>query len=188
MQRTEEVIAHDVLNNAFDTGFTGADGSALCVTGHANAGSAGGTQANRPTTAADLTQASLEAGLIDIDNFRDENAQRIIIRPKKICVSRSDRFNLTKILETKFKVGSADNDVNVIANLDLEPVITNYLTDQDAWFITTDAANGLKFIWRRRPDLNRDNDGSTQNLSIITTSRFDTGFTDWRGVYGSPGA
>ena len=188
MQRTEEVLAHAVLNSAFDTAVTGADGSVLCATAHANAGSAGGTQANRPTTASDLTQASLEAALIDIDNFRDENAQRIIINPRKVIVSRSDRFNLTKILETKFKVGSADNDVNVIANLNLEPVVSNYLTDQDAWFITTDALNGLKFIWRRRPDLNRDNDADTQNLSIITTSRFDTGYTDWRTCWGSPGA
>ena len=188
MQRGEEVIAHAVLNDAFDATVTGADGEELCMTTHPNAGSAGGTQSNRPTTAADLTQASLEAALIDVDNFRDENAQRIIIRAKKIAVSRSDRFNLTKILETKFKVGSADNDVNVIANLDLQPIISNYLTDQDAWFIITDALNGLKFLWRRRPDLTRDNDGNTQNLSIITTSRFDTGYTDWRGCYGSPGA
>lgn len=188
MIRTEETVAHSVLNNAFDATVTGADGVSLSSTAHPNAGSAGGTQQNTLTTAADLTQTSLEAALIDIDNFRDENNNRIIVTPKQVAVSRSDRFNLAKILETKYKVGSADNDVNILANLALEPVISNYLTDQDAWFVTTDAMNGLKFLWRRRADLNRDNDSSTQNLSIITTSRFDVGFTDWRGVYCVPGA
>ena len=186
MSRTEETVATNVLNNGFDTGFTGADGQPLFSLSHPNAG--GGTQANRPTTNADLTQTSLEQAIIDISNFRDERNQRMVVKPKALVVSRSDYFNSTKILNTQYKVGSADNDINVINSLGIELVVTNYLTDQDAWFLTTSVANGLTFYQRRAADIDRDNDINTQNLSIVTTMRFDTGWTDWRGVYGSAGA
>lgn len=188
MARTEETMGTAVLNNGFDTAFTGADGVTLFNTAHPNSGSSGGTQGNRPTTAVDLTQTSLESAIIDIMNFRDANGQRIQVNPKTLVVSRSDYFNASKILQTKTKVGSADNDVNIISNLPIKLVVTNYLTDQDAWFLVTDATNGLTFMVRREADLERDNDISTQNLAMVTTMRFDTGWTDWRGAWGSPGA
>jgi hypothetical protein len=188
LRRTEETIAHNVLNNGFDTAFTGADGSALFSTTHANSGSGGGTQSNTPATAADLTETSLEAGIIAARNFRDANNQRISIEPKKLVVSNFDFFNASKILKTKQKVGTADNDINMVAMMDLELIASSYLTDPDAWFIITDAENGLTFYRRREATIERDNDISTQNLAIVTTTRFDTGWTDWRGVWGSPGA
>lgn len=188
MARTEETMAASVLNNGFDAGYTGADGVALFSAAHPNSGSAGGTQSNTPATAVDLTQTSLESAIIDIMNFRDANGQRITISPKTLLVPRSDYFNATKILETKQRVGTADNDVNVISNLNIALVVNNYLTDQDAWFLTTDAMNGLTFMIRRDADLERDNDINTQNLAMVSTMRFDTGWTDWRGVWGSPGA
>jgi hypothetical protein len=188
MVRTEEVQATGVLNAGFDAAVTGADGQPLFSTAHPNAGSSGGTQSNRPAVAADLTQTSLEAAIIAVRDFRDENGQRIMIQPKKLVVSNSDFFNATKILQTEYKVGSADNDVNVISGLGLELVVTTYLTDPDAWFLVTDAANGLTFYRRRPATIERDNDVSTQNLNIVTTERFDVGFTDWRTAYGSPGA
>jgi hypothetical protein len=188
MVRTEEVQATGVLNSGFDASVTGADGQALFSTAHPNAGSGGGAQSNRPAVAADLTQTSLEAAIIAVRDFRDENNQRIMIQPKKLVVSNSDYFNATKILQTEYKVGSADNDVNVISGLGLELVVTTYLTDPDAWFLVTDAVNGLTFYRRRAATIERDNDVSTQNLNIVTTERFDVGFTDWRTAYGSPGA
>lgn len=188
MGRTEETQATAVLNNGFDSAFSGADGQALFSTAHPNAGDLGGTQSNTPATAADLTQTSLEAAIISIMDFRDENNQRMNFAAKALIVSRSDYFNATKILQTKYKVGAADNDVNVIANLNLDLVVTNYLIDQDAWFVKTNAMNGLTFYTRRPAGIDRDNDISTQNLAIVTSMRFDTGFTDWRGAYGSPGA
>ena len=188
MVRTEEVQATGVLNSGFDASVTGADGQSLFSTAHPNAGSGGGTQSNRPAVAADLTQTSLEAAIIAVRDFRDENNQRSMIQPKKLVVSNSDFFNATKILQTEYKVGSADNDVNVISFLGLELVVTTYLTDPDAWFLVTDAANGLTFYRRRAATIERDNDVSTQNLNIVTTERFDVGFTDWRTAYGSPGA
>lgn len=188
MGRTEETQATAVLNNGFDAAFAGADGQPLFSTAHPNSGDAGGTQRNTPTTAADLTQTSLESAIIDIMDFRDENNQRMNYSAKALIVSRSDYFNATKILQTKYKVGAADNDVNVISNLNLDLVVTNYLIDQDAWFVKTNAMHGLTFYTRRPATIERDNDISTQNLAIVTTMRFDTGYTDWRGAWASPGA
>lgn len=188
LRRTEETVAHNVLNNGFDPAFTGADGQALFSTAHPNSGSGGGTQANTPTTASDLTETSLEAAIIAVRNYRDANNQRISIEPKKLVVSNNDVFNATKILKTQYKVGTADNDISVVAMLNLELIDSSYLTDPDAWFLITDATNGLTFYRRRAAGINRDNDVSTENLAIVTTTRFDTGWTDWRGAYGNPGA
>lgn len=190
MRRTEETIATAVLNNAFDTSIVGADGQPLCSASHPNAGSTGGTQSNLLGTPADLTQTSLENLLIQAENTRDENNQRIALPAKKqLIFSRSDKFNAAKILQTQYKVGSTDNDINVIANMDIEPVETNYLTDQDAWFLRNGIRNGLTFYTRRAADMQPDNDRSgTQNEAMVTTMRFSVGWTDWRDIFGSAGA
>jgi phage major head subunit gpT-like protein len=188
MVRTEEVMATGVLNNGFDATVTGADGQPLFAAAHPNAGSSGGTQRNTPATPADLTQTSLEAAIIAVRDFRDDNGQRALFEPRKLVVSINDSFNAQKILQTEYKVGSSDNDVNIISMMNLELTITNYLTDPDAWFLITDVTNGLTFYRRRAATIERDNDVSTQNLAVITTQRFDVGFTDWRTAFGNPGA
>lgn len=190
LRRTEEIIAHGPLNSAFDSSIVGADGQSLCSASHPNSGSGGGTQGNMPSVAADLTQTSLEQAFIDTENFRDENNQRISMPQKRrLLVSRSDMYNAPKILKTQYKVGSADNDVNVIAEQPIELVVSNYLVDQDAWFLQNGIRNGLKFKRRRAADIERDNDRvGTQNLAIVTTTRFSVGWTDWRDIYGSAGA
>jgi hypothetical protein len=188
LRRTEERVAHNVLDNGFDAAFTGADGVQLFSTAHPNSGSGGGTQSNTAATAADLTETALEAAVIAVRNFRDANNQRISIEPKKLVVSNFDFFNASKILKTKQKVGTADNDINMVAMMDLELIASSYLTDPDAWFVVTNAENGLTFYRRREATIERDNDISTQNLAIVTTTRFDAGWTDWRGAWASPGA
>jgi phage major head subunit gpT-like protein len=186
MKDVQEVVAHNILNNAFNTGFTGADGSALCVTNHSLVG--GGTGQNTLTTAADLTQTSLETAIQDILNYTDDQGLRMKVDVKKLIVPTGLNFTARKILETQYATGSTDNDVNIISNMGIEPIITPYLTDTDAWFLITDMDNSLTFFIRRNADLSRDNDFGTDNLKIKTTMRFSAGFTDWRGVYGSPGA
>ena len=186
--RTEETVATAVLNNAFDSSITGADGLSLCNSAHLLTGAAGGTWSNVPSVAVDLTQTSLESAFIDVLNLRDANNQRLNYTPKQIIVSRGDFFNAQKILKTQKKVGSADNDVNIINELGLELVVTNYLTDQDAWFLRNGVPNGLTFYNRRAADIDRDNDRvGTQNLAIVTTKRFSVGWTDPRDIWGSQG-
>lgn len=189
MVRTEETVATASLNNAFDSSIVGADGQPLCATAHPFSGSGGGTWTNTPAVAADLTQTSLEAAFIDVLNLRDANNQRLSYQPQQLIVSRGDFFNAQKILKTQYKTNSADNDVNIISELGLELTWTNYLTDQDAWFLRNGVPNGLTFYRRRDAEMERDNDRvGTQNLAIVTTTRFSVGFTDPRDIYGSPGA
>lgn len=189
MVRTEETVATAKLNNAFDASITGADGVSLVNSAHTNSGSSGGTWSNTPSVAVDLTQTSLESAFMDVLNLRDANNQRLNYTPKQLIVSRSDYFNAQKILKTQYKTGSADNDVNIISELGLELVWTNYLTDQDAWFLRNGVPNGIVFYRRRAADMERDNDRvGTQNLAIVTTTRFSVDHTDPRDIWGSAGA
>ncbi len=189
MVRTEETLATAKLNNAFDTSITGADGKALCASDHPFSGSAGGTWSNVPSVAVDLTQTSLESAFQDVLNLRDANNQRLNYQPKQLIVSRGDFFNAQKILKTQYKTGSADNDVNIISELGLELVWTNYLTDQDGWFLRNGVPNGLVFYRRRAVEMERDNDRvGTQNLAMVTTTRFSVDHTDPRDIWGSQGA
>lgn len=185
MKDLQEVVAHNILNNAFNTGFTGADGSALCVTNHALVG--GNTASNTPATAVDLTQTSLEQAIQSLMDFTDDQGLKMVVQPKKIVVPTASNFTVRKILETQYATGSADNDKNIISNMGIEPIISPYITDNDSWYLITDAPDSLMFFIRRNAELERDNDFSTQNLKLLTTMRFSTGFADWRGVYAVPG-
>lgn len=186
MRQTEEVVSTQILNSAFDSTYTGSDGVSLCSTAHPLVGGSTGT--NTPATAADLTQTSFEQGIIDVMDIRDEQGLRINVEVKTLVVPRSLYFTGTKLLNTKFEVGSANNAINVLADMNIKLVATNYLTDQDAWFLQTNVKNGLTFFQRRAAELDRDNDFNTDNLKIKTSQRFSVGWTDWRNIYGSPGA
>lgn len=186
MRELEEIVHTNILNNGFTAGFTGADGQTLFSTSHPLV--AGGTFSNRPTVAADLSETSMEDAVIAVGYFRDDQNKRINAKVKGIVVPTDLRFVATKILETKYNVGTNNNDVNVISNMGIKPVITNYLTDTDAWFLVTDVPNGLRGYVRREAEVERFNDDRTQNLNIVSTKRFSAGWTDPRGVYGSPGA
>ncbi len=185
MRQTEEIVATNVLNNAFAT--TGPDGVALISSAHPLVGS-GATGTNTPTNAADLTQTSLEQGIIDVKDFRDDQSLRLNTSVEKLVTGRSYFFTARKILETQYETTTANNDVNVISNMSIKPVTTNFITDQDAWFLMTDNPSKLKFFRRRAAEIQKDNDFNTDNLKVKTSTRFSTGFDDWRCIYGTAGA
>lgn len=185
LRQTEEIVGTNVLNNAFST--TGPDGVSLINSAHPLVGT-GSTVSNTPSVASDLTQTSLEQGIIDVADFRDDQNLRLNTQVKKIVVPRSLIFTARKILETQYQTQSANNDINIISNMNIEPVITNFLTDQDAWFLITDSPSQLKFFRRRKAEIQKDNDFNTDNLKIKTSTRFSAGFDDWRAVYGTAGA
>lgn len=188
MIHQEESVHTNVLNNAFSSSFTGPDGQPLCSSVHPLVG--GGTFKNRPDDSSDLTQTSLENAILDIMDFRDDQGKRLNINPKQIVVPRTLNFTVKKILETQYKVGSNDNDLNIIASMNIEPIVTNFLTDTDAWFLVNDIeAGGLTSYVRRETEISNFSDDRTQNLNIVATKRFATGVpADPRAVYGSPGA
>lgn len=190
MREVEEVVAHNVFNYGFDaTNYPQADGSAFFSTSHQLVGISGGTIANTPATATDLSMTSLEQGIIAIMDFVDDQGLKRMFRPTTLVVPTALSMTARKILETEYAVGSADNDKNIVASYNLKLVVSPYLTDNDAWFLVTDAPSGLKFKVRRAPDFARHNEFNTQNMLLAGSSRFSCGVTDSaRAAYASPGA
>ena len=185
MRQTEETVHWNHINNATSASFTGADGVALSSASHVLVN--GATYANQPTTASDLTQAALEQAFIDISNYVDDQGLRINLKPVWLVVSTSDRFNAERILETKYAVGSADNDINPIEGK-LKLLVVPWITDTDQWTLVTDVDNGFKSLWAWESKMDRDNDFNTKNLMMTCDMRFSSGWTDPHCAYISAGA
>ena len=188
LRQTKETVGANVLNRAFTSGYTGGDGSILCVSSHANV--AGGTWSNVLSTAADLSEAALEQAVIDMGKWTDDRGMKIAVRPKKIVVPVDLDFEVNKILKTEYEVGTANNTVNLVRSRFPGGVaINHYLTDTDAWFIlTSEDQNGLKHFERAPDSFDMDNDFDTSNAKFKAESRYSFGWTDPRAVFGSAGA
>ena len=189
MAHTKQVKAAAVLNNAFNSSFTGGDGVELCSLAHPLG--AGGTFANEPSTAADLNETSLENALIDISTFVDERNMIIALRGAKMIIPPQLQFIADRLLESTLRPGSADNDVNAVKNMGMVPegyTVNHFLTDPDAFFIKTDAPNGFKHFERSPMRTNMEADFDTGNMRFKARERYSFGFSDPRCVFGSPGA
>ena len=188
MAYTKQVKAAAPLNNGFSA-YQSGDGVALFSTAHPLVG--GGTNANRPTVAADLNETSLEDAVINIAAYTDERGLLIACRPRKLIVPSSLQFVATRLLETEMRVGTADNDINAIKSNGAIPEgygINHFLTDDDAWFIMTDCPNGMKHFERVALETSMDGDFDTGNVRYKARERYSFGVSDPLGVYGSPGA
>jgi hypothetical protein len=191
MAYTKQVKAAAILNQ----GFTGSgnptygDGKVLFATDHPLV--SGGTNSNRPTTGADLNETSLEAAVIQIAGWTDERGLLIAAKPKKLIIPPSLQFVATRILETENRVATADNDINALKNNGSIPegyTVNHWLTDSNAWFLTTDVPNGLKHFVRTPLSTGMDGDFDTGNVRYKSRERYSFGVSDSLGVYGSPGA
>jgi len=189
MANTKQVKAASVLNNAFNSSFKGGDGKELCATDHPTTG--GGNFSNELAVAADLNETSLEQALIDIAAFIDERGLKIATRGLKMIVPPSLQFTVERILVSDLRVGTGDNDLNAIKSMGLLPQgyrVNHYLTDPDAWFIKTDAPNGLKHFNRSPLKTTMEGDFETGNVRYKARERYSFGFSDPRGIFGCPGA
>jgi len=189
MANTKQVKAAAVLNNAFNSRFTGGDGKELIATDHPLAN--GGTFSNELATAADLNETSLEQSLIDIAAFVDERGLRIAIQGRKLIIPKELQFTAERILKTPLRTATADNDINAIKNMGMIPEgyrVNHFLTDTDAFFIMTDAPNGLKHFVRSPIKTAIEGDFDTGNVRFKARERYVFGFSDPRGIFGSPGA
>tara|TARA_R100001440_G_scaffold15287_3_gene25933 strand:- start:16685 stop:17596 length:912 start_codon:yes stop_codon:yes gene_type:complete len=189
MANTKQVKGANVLNNAFDSSFTGGDGKELCATDHPL--TSGGTFRNELSTAADLSETSLEQSLIDISAFVDERGLKIALQGVKMIIPKELQFTAERILRSPQRTGTADNDINALNNMGMVPQgyrINHYLTDTDAFFIMTDAPNGLKQFVRAPIKTAIEGDFDTGNVRFKARERYSFGFSDPRGVFGSPGA
>jgi len=197
MRQTKEIIAANIFNRAFNTGYAGGDGASLIASaGSASVGGsatapnvAGGTYTNGSSAAVDLSEAALEQACIDIADFKNDRGLKIAVRPRKLVLPKELMFEANRILKTDGRVGTDLNDINAIKTMGMIPevVVNHYLTDTDAWFILTDVKDGLKYFERRADEFGMDEDFDTENAKYKATARYSFGFTDRRGIYGSPG-
>jgi len=188
MANTKQVKAANVLNNAFNSSFAGGDGKELCATNHPTIA---GTFSNELGTSADLNETSLEQSLIDIAAFTDERGLKIAARGMKMIIPSELQFTAERLMKSAGKVGSPNNDVNAIASMGMIPqgyVVNNFLTDTDAFFIKTDVPNGMKMFVRSPIKTAMEGDFDTGNVRYKARERYSFGFSDPRGIFGSPGA
>ena len=188
MANTKQVKAANVLNNAFDSSFAGGDGVELCSTLHPTIA---GTVSNELGTSADLNETSLEQALIDIAAFTDERGLKIAARGLKLIIPSELQFTAERLMKSAQRVGTADNDINAINSMGMIPqgyTVNNFLTDTDAFFIKTDVPNGLKMFVRSPIKTAMEGDFDTGNVRYKARERYSFGFSDFRGIFGSPGA
>lgn len=187
MATTKQIKAAAVLNGAFTTA-VGGDGKPLCATDHPTL--SGPDLRNELSTPADLSETSLEQALIDIAAFTDERGLKIAVRGLKLIVPKELQFTSDRILKSTLRVGTADNDINAIKNMGMVPqgyTVNHYLTDPDAWFIKTDAPNGMKMFERVAFKTGFEGDFDTGNVRYKARERYSFGYSDPRGIFGSPG-
>ena len=189
MANTKQVKAANVLNNAFTAGSSaGGDGKALCADDHPTIA---GSFKNELSTAADLNETSLEQSLIDIAAMTDERGLKIAARGVKMIIPSELQFTAERLMKSQGRTGTADNDINAVVSMGMIPqgyVVNNYLTDTDAFFIKTDVPNGLKMFVRSPIKTAMEGDFDTGNVRYKARERYSFGFSDPRGIFGSPGA
>jgi len=188
MANAKQVKAANVLNRAFNSSYTGGDGLELCSTAHVIVS---GTEQNELSTAADLNETSLEQAMIDIAALTDERGLKIAAQGRKMIVPAALQFTAERLLKSVGRTGTADNDISAVVSMNVIPqgyVVNHYLTDTDAWFIKTDVPNGLKHFVRAPIKTAMEGDFETGNVRYKARERYSFGWSDWRGVFGSPGA
>ena len=191
MAYTKQVKAANVLNNGFTNSaqYYGGDNVPLFSSAHPLV--SGGTNSNIPSTPADLNETSLENAVIQIAAWTDERGLLIAAKPRKLIVPPALQFVATRLLETELRVGTNDNDVNALKNNGSIPegyTINHFLTDNNAWFLTTDVPNGMKHFVRSPMATSMDGDFDTGNVRYKARERYSFGWSDPLGMYGSQGA
>ena len=187
MANTKQVKAANVLNNAFNNSFVGGDGVELCSTLHPTIA---GTFSNELAVSADLNETSLEQSLIDIAAFTDERGLKIAARGVKMIIPSALQFTAERLMKSAGRTGTADNDINAVVSMGMVPqgyVVNNFLSDDDAFFIKTDVTNGMKMFVRSPIKTAMEGDFDTGNVRYKARERYSFGFSDPRGMFGSPG-
>jgi hypothetical protein len=184
---TKETLGANILNRAFNGSFVGGDGVSLVANNHPTAA---GAFSNLLTVPAALSQTSLEQILIQIRNAVDNNGKRIRLTPKKIVTGPSNVFQAEVLLKSVLRTGTADNDINPVKSMGLltdGQANLSRITSTTAWWVQTDAQEGLKLAMRRGLEKSMEGDFETDSMRYKATERYAFGWTDPRGVYGTPG-
>ena len=189
MANAKQVKAASPLNNGLPSGsFNTGDGVTLINTSHPTIA---GTFSNTLSTAADLNETSLEQSMIDIAAFTDERGLKIAAKGMKMIIPSALQFTADRLMKSPGRVGTADNDINALKNMGMIPQgyrVNHYLTDTDAFYIITDVPNGMKYFDRAPLKTAMEGDFDTGNVRYKARERYSFGWSDWRGIFGSPGA
>jgi len=192
MTETIETVTANHLNRAFNASYLGGDGSALVVNNHADAinGAAAAASRSNLLTAAALSQTSLEQAMIQIRQAEDPRGKKIRITPKKLIVAPGNMLTAEVLLNSVLRAGTSNNDLNPVKSMGLmsEIVVLSRLTSATAWFVQTDAPEGMKVLWRRKIEKGMEGDFETDSVRYKATMRFGSGWTDWRAIFGNAGA
>lgn len=189
MLQTKEVLGASVLNNGFSSSFLGGDGVALFSTAHPLV--VGGTYSNTFSTQTDLNETSLQDAIVTVQRFKDQAGLRVMVQPKKLVVPPPLQWTANRLLNSQFRTGTANNDISAIYNIDAVPEgyrVNQFLTDDSAWFLKTNADNGLKYYTREALETDVYTDFDTQSLKALAIERYSFGWSNPRGMFGSSGA
>jgi hypothetical protein len=185
---TKELLSANVLNVAFNSAYPGGDGVSLISNAHPIVN---GTFSNQLTTASVLSQTSLEQMLIQVRQAVDNNGKKIRLVPRQLVVAPGNIFQAEVLLKSVLRTGNANNDINPVKSiglLDEGAAVLSRLTSATAWWVQTDAPEGMKLLMRRRLEKTMEGDFETDSMRYKATERYDVGFTDPRAMYGTPGA
>jgi hypothetical protein len=185
---TKEVVGANIFNRAFTSGYVGGDGVVMISTAHPTKS---GTQANRPTVATDLSELAVEDMLKIIMRAENSVGHPIALKAQQLIVPPELAFDAERIVKSTLQSGTGNNDTNAMRSMGIfekDPMVYHYLTDEDAWFIKTNVPEGLKMYQRKNRVIRRENEFDTDNLKVKGVERYTFGWSDWRSVYGSPGA
>lgn len=189
LRQTKEILAANVYNRAFNSSYTGGDGKELLSNAHVN--KAGGTWSNILAVASDLSEASLEQATIDLGAWTDDRGMKMAFMAQSLIIPTALEYEADRILHSPYRVGTSNNDINSIKALGKFPkgvAINHYLTDADAWFIKTNAPDGMKYFERRADSFGTDNEFDTSVAKFQGSFRCSFGWSDPRALIGSPGA
>lgn len=188
MRITKETRAAAYYSLAFSATQPGGDGVALCANNHPLR--SGGTLSNLGTFG-DLSEQSLEAALIAIQQWTDERGLQIAVTPRSLHIPPALQFVAERILASNQRVGTADNDTNAMRNMRMLPggyEVNHYFTDPDAWFIRTDCPDSMIHWEREALDIEQGDGMDNQVMKALAYERYSFVHADWRGVFGQPGA
>jgi len=188
MRQTKENVGANVYNRAFTATVTGGDGEELIMNAHP---SKSGNQSNVLAVASDISEAAIEDMIIQIMGATNDRGLKISLMPQSLHVHRSDWFEANRILKSVLQNDTAINAINVLKATNAIPggiKVNHYFSDSDAWFVRTNAPRGMICYQRRPVEFTQDNDFDTENAKAKNTERYSVGWTDWRGIYGTPGA
>lgn len=188
MRQTKENVVANLYNRAFNSSYAIGDGAAMISTAHPTLA---GNQANKAATDADLSEASLEDMVNLIAGMTNSRGLRISLNARSLIIPYQLQFEAARILKSALQNDTANNAINALKTMGAFPdgvKVNHYLTDSDAWFVRTNAPEGLKLFQRTEAEFKQDGDFDTDNLKYKAYERYATGCSDWRAVTGSSGA